>query len=140
MAAEAASLGAPEIQQSTHWFAIRHCEFPLFGVVIGVDKSKDNVLHVSHLRTQEIGGTNKIKRDGLTVWRDCSDEARLIPCVAVVRHEQASSVQIEHRDRIVGYSSYRHLMHERVPLGCNTQRDLQRLAIHGAFPGTRQSF
>jgi hypothetical protein len=41
MAAEAASLGALQVQQSTHLFALRHRELPDFGVMIGVDEVEE---------------------------------------------------------------------------------------------------
>jgi len=101
---------------------------------------KNNVLHVSHLRTQKVGGVEKIKSDGLAVGRNRSDHARLISSVAIMGHEQATAVEMKHSYRIVGPSSPRHLIHERGTHGSHAKRDLRRLAFHGAFPGTGQSF
>src|SRR6266436_5511515 len=66
---------------------------------------KNNVLHVSHLRTQKVGGVEKIKSDGLAVGRNRSDHARLISSVAIMGHEQATAVEMKHSYRIVGPST-----------------------------------
>jgi len=66
---------------------------------------KNNVLQVSHLRTQKVGGVEKIKSDGLAVGRNRSDHARLISCVTIMGHEQATAVEMKHSYLIVGPST-----------------------------------
>jgi hypothetical protein len=78
------SLNALQVEYSTHPLAVRHRELPEFGVVIRVDEVEDNVLHVSWLRTQKVGGVEKIESDDLAVGRTRSDHARLISCVTIM--------------------------------------------------------
>src|ERR1700724_2921233 len=83
------SLGALQVEQSTHLFAVCHRKLPEFRVVIGVDEVEDNMLHVALLRTQKVGGFKEVEGDGLAVRRNCAHHARLISCVAIVSHQQA---------------------------------------------------
>jgi|SRR5450631_2840325 len=71
-------------------------EQPVFGVMVGVHESEDDAVHMAGVRAAEIGGVEKIKSDGLAVWRGGRDHARLVARAAVMRHQQAIVVQVDH--------------------------------------------
>jgi hypothetical protein len=105
------------------------------------------MVHVSVLRAT--GNIDKIELYRPSVRRYLARHAGSISCVAIMREEQAVSVQRKHGDRIIRPSCSRHHMHESAPHGSQAERDLHELAFyvgllrdgcHVTFPGTGKGF
>jgi hypothetical protein len=129
---ERAYLYTVEVQDFPHLFAVVQV-VPLLGVMVRVEHGNDNVMHVAGLSAGKIGGVQEVKRDGLAVRRCGSRHPGLVPGAAVMGHEQALAVEVEHGDHVFLALN---LTHQRRTHGSGAKIDLHRLAA-GRFPSPR---
>src|SRR6266550_3893574 len=115
----------------------RQHESGLFVMMIRINDCKRDTVHESFF------GIPSYVEEGefhtVTVRRGLPFHARPVPGVTIMRQEQAVSVHINHRDRIVRNSTRCHLVKDCVTSGCHPNGRLHGYAHHASLPGSCQT-
>src|SRR6267378_1266740 len=112
-------------------------ESRLFVMMIRINDRKRDTVHESFF------GISSYVEEGefhtAAVRRNLPFHAGPVPGVTIMGQEQAVSVHIDHRDRIVRHSTRCHFVKDGVTSGCHANGRLHGYAHHASLPGTRQT-
>src|SRR5271155_5094863 len=90
-----------QIKELFHFLAMIR-KRPIFSVMIGIDDGENYALHVTVVRSCEIGGIEEVESNGFTVGRSAGSHAGLVSGAAIMREDQpVGPIEMEHRNHVL---------------------------------------
>src|SRR6185437_4281375 len=90
-----------QVEGADDFIALAGSEVPLLSVMVRIDEGEYDALHVSRLRGGNVCTVDEIERQRFAVGRGAGFHARLITGFAVMGHQKAVAIQVEHGDHVV---------------------------------------